>query len=613
MTAYRGLIKQEDIEEVRSRVDIVQIISRHFPLKKTGRLFLGLCPFHKERKPSFIVNPAMQLFHCFGCGAKGTVFNFVMRMNGMEFPEAVKFLADSVGYQLHYEELSPQEQEIFRKKTKLYELNEMAMEFYHRQLLSSEEGKPALEYLKGRNFSEETIKKFKIGYSPRKGDAFLQHAKKNDASEEDLLKIRLISRSERGERLYDYFRGRLIFPIWDEQSRVVGFGGRTMTDEIPKYLNTPETPLYHKSKLLYGLNFSRNEIISSGEVVLVEGYTDTMALFQNGIKNVAATMGTALSPDHFHLLGRFSRKLILLFDPDVAGKTATERGLSMMTEFYIAPEYKGLMDIIDRRGIDVYVAQLKEGKDPADFVEENGAEKLREKLEGSTPLIDFCLQQIATRYDLSQTPQKTKAIKEMLSSIINIPSPVAQESYLRKIADILEVSYESVFSELDRMKKLSRKEEMPEREERAPERLSPEQKLEKELLRFILQAGEGGIELVEKIDDQIFSFSPYRELFSVLKSKNLGNIYNDASIIIDELTGNELLDVFVELTTKELDNSSKIYGEELFKKCKILLLDREIAGLNKLLNQEKDEKKNKEIFKKILKLESEKKNLRKRK
>ncbi|MDI7252305.1 MAG: DNA primase, partial [Actinomycetota bacterium] len=287
-----GRIRDEDIERLREQVDIVEVISEYVQLKKAGRLFKGLCPFHDEKTPSFMVDPAKQLYHCFGCGEGGDVFTFLRKREGLGFREAVERLASRVGFTLHYQGGARESGGPDSRRARLYRINQWAAEVYHRVLLEGEEGEAARRYLKSRGIDEESVCIFGLGFAPPRWDFLYRQAMRRGFEVQDFLASGLGLRGEKG--VYDRFRGRVIFPIRDLQDRVVAFGGRTLGDEQPKYLNSPETPVYVKSRHLYALNLSRREIVKEGFAVLVEGYTDVILLWQHGIRNVAATLGTAL-------------------------------------------------------------------------------------------------------------------------------------------------------------------------------------------------------------------------------------------------------------------------------------------------------------------------------
>ncbi|MDC4224060.1 MAG: DNA primase [Candidatus Manganitrophus sp.] len=324
-------VSDQLVETIRDRSDLVSIVSEYLTLKKAGQNLTGLCPFHAEKTPSFSVNPSKQFFHCFGCGAGGDVFQFVMKIEGLAFPEALRRMAAKAGVALP-EAAEERESPARREAAQIYELNEAAASYFHRNLLERPEGAFCREYLKGRGITTETIKTFSIGFAPARRDDLLKHFGKQ-YSRSLLEKAGLISRREgvSGEEgLFDRFRNRVLFPIRNLQGRVVGFGGRVLDDSQPKYLNTPETAVFTKGKHLFALDQAKGAGIHS--LIIVEGYFDVVAAHQAGVPNVVGTMGTALTPDHLRLIRRISEKVVLIFDPDEAGARAALRTAPLLIE-----------------------------------------------------------------------------------------------------------------------------------------------------------------------------------------------------------------------------------------------------------------------------------------
>ena len=320
-------IPPEKIEEIRSSNDIVDVISQHVRLKKRGKNYVGLCPFHQEKTPSFTVSAEKQVYHCFGCGKGGNVFTFVMEIEKVSFTEAVRSLAEKVGITIRVTEADQQQES---ESEALYNVCRLAGLFFYNNLTKTEEGKVALEYFHGRGFSDETIRTFGLGYSLNSWDGLLSHAKAEGISREDLLKAGLIRTREDGSD-YDYFRSRAMFPIFSTSGRVLGFGARKLREDDPlgKYINSPETPIYNKSRVLFGLFHSKDAIRSEEHALMVEGYADLISLFQNGIQNVVASSGTALTEEQVQLISRYTKKLTLVYDADSAGSSATLRGMDI--------------------------------------------------------------------------------------------------------------------------------------------------------------------------------------------------------------------------------------------------------------------------------------------
>jgi DNA primase len=419
-------IPQHKIDEVRSASDVLDLVSGYVTLKKSGRNYFGLCPFHPEKTPSFSVNPDKQIFHCFGCGAGGNVFTFLMRHEGISFPEAVKFLAQRAGIRLEFEE---RDETVNKENETLYYTNEFAARFFQETLLSST-GKDALRYLNDRGFKMEDIQTFGLGYAPPGWDNLLNHAKKESIGAEQLVRAGLVIKKDDGS-YYDRFRDRVMFSIWNLSGRVVAFGGRKLReeDDSPKYLNSPETAVYEKGKLLYGLYQTRDEIRQQDCVIFVEGYTDLMSLAARGVKNVVATLGTALTEDHARLIRRYTKNVALMYDSDSAGSAATLRGA----------------DILLAGGLDVSVATLPAGHDPDSFARAVGADAVREHVAHAVDLFDFKLNQV-----LAQPPEKrTEGIRSLLDSLAKLVDSIKRSLLLQRVSEALQIQEKILWEELE--------------------------------------------------------------------------------------------------------------------------------------------------------------------
>ncbi len=478
-----GRIRDEDIERLREQADIVEVISEYVQLKKAGRLFKGLCPFHDEKTPSFMVDPAKQLYHCFGCGEGGDVFTFLRKREGLEFREAVERLAARVGFTLHYQGGARESGGPESRRERLYRINQWAAEVYQRVLTESEEGEAARSYLRSRGIDEESVRLFGLGYAPPRWDFLYRQAMRRGFEAQDFLASGLGLRGERG--IYDRFRGRVIFPIRDLQDRVVAFGGRTLGDEQPKYLNSPETPVYVKSRHLYALNLSRREVVREGFAVLVEGYTDAILLWQNGIRNVAATLGTALGQDHFRLLSRLTERVVLAFDADRAGVAASLRGLDLQKDF----------------NLDLRVAVLDEGADPADFLADRGAEEFRRRVEGSVPLVDFCLRKVLEEHDPSDTNARLRGVRRAVSLVADLGAEIDRERHIRAIADWAGSSYQAVQELYARARGRG---SGPSPAAEASILLPPQRRAERELIRLLLHQPFLVERALDEVDPSLF-------------------------------------------------------------------------------------------------------------
>ncbi|HQO76288.1 MAG TPA: DNA primase, partial [Candidatus Saccharicenans sp.] len=400
----------EITEKIKQVASIVEIASQYTTLKKRGKKWVGLCPFHSEKTPSFTVDEEKQLFHCFGCGVGGDLFSLVMEKENLTFPEAVRFLADR--YHLPWPE-SRQTSGQTRLEEKIFEINEKALAWFRHNLWETPEGQEALSYLKLRQFSEETIKKLRLGYAPNSWDS-LYNTFKTSYSPQDLEKAGLIIRSQKGGEFRDRFRGRIIFPIFTLTGRVVAFGGRTIFEAQPKYLNSPETQSFVKGSLLYGLNFSKEEIRKLGELVLVEGYADFASLYQAGIRNIAASMGTSLTPQQIAQARRYAAGIIINYDGDEAGIKAALRAVPLCLE----------------HGLRTRVLLLPEKLDPDGYLRKYGPDRYRQLIKKSYDGFHFLLRHYSRNVDLGIAEEKSRVARIIIDEIKRLPDPLVQSEYL---------------------------------------------------------------------------------------------------------------------------------------------------------------------------------------
>jgi DNA primase len=425
-------IPPEKIEEIRSAIDIVDVISQHVRLKKRGKSFTGLCPFHQEKTPSFTVSADKQVYHCFGCGRGGNVFTFVMEFEKVSFTEAVRSLAEKVGIVIAFAE---SDQEHQNEIESLYNVCRFAGLTFHNNLTKSDEGRTALEYFHQRGFTDETIRAFGLGYAMNSWDGFLNRAKEEGLKREDLLKAGLLRTREDGSD-YDYFRGRAIFPIFITTGRVVGFGARKLREDDPlgKYINSPETPIYNKSRILFGLFHSKDAVRSEDNALMVEGYADLISLYQAGIQNVVASSGTALTEEQVQLISRYTKKLTLVYDADSAGSNATLRG----------------MDIALAQDLDISIVELPEGEDPDSFVRKSGGKEFRRLLGESISFIDFKAKQFLRAGAFGTPEGKAQAVRSIVQSIAKMPDELKRNFYIKEVSAKYDV-YESIlYRELER-------------------------------------------------------------------------------------------------------------------------------------------------------------------
>ncbi len=412
-----GRISEEAIQEIRNRVDIVEVVSSYLPLKRSGGNHQGLCPFHQEKTPSFNVNEPRQIFHCFGCGVGGNVFTFLMRMEGLTFPEAVKRLGERVGIEVEETPDSPEENRRRERSEQFLKINDVACAFYHQILLDDPAGAQARHYLRQRGYDGETVRAFRLGFAPERWEALTEHLVAKGFGRDLLRDVGLVREGQKGRGDYDLFRNRLLFPIFDLQERVVAFGGRVLDDSLPKYINSPETTVYRKSGTLYGLCQARDAMRHSRDVLVVEGYFDQMALARAGFANAVATCGTALTNEHGRLLKRYVETVTLVFDEDAAGRQASFRA----------------MDVLLPEGLTVKMVSLPAGADPDSLLHDQGPEAFQATLDLARPVLEVFMEDRLAAGDGS-VEGRAKAAEEVLERLRKLPSDLQKDLYRKQLA-----------------------------------------------------------------------------------------------------------------------------------------------------------------------------------
>ena len=412
-----GQISEAKINEVREQTDIVELISQYVSLKRSGVNHMGLCPFHSEKSPSFSVNSARQFFHCFGCGVGGDVFSFLMQIEGLAFPDAVRRLAERIGIDLEERILSPEEEMRQQQRERLYRVNEVTAKYFHQLLMDHPAGDTARKYMKARGYGRKAAGEYQIGFALDSWDGLKKHLEEQGLAAADARTLGLIRPGKQGRGDYDLFRGRLIFPVYDLSGQIVAFAGRVLDDSKPKYINSPESPIYHKGRVLFGLYQARQAMRQSGEVLVVEGYFDQLALYRAGFPQVVATCGTALTADHTRILKRYVQRVILLFDQDAAGKQATFKAMTTLQE----------------EGLPAAVIELPGGDDPDSFIQREGAEAFRLRLEKSRSVMDLFIDDLLTEAG-SGIEQKARAAEKIVEQISGLSSELEQDLYLKELA-----------------------------------------------------------------------------------------------------------------------------------------------------------------------------------
>jgi DNA primase len=449
------------IEEIKARLDIVDIVSETVQLKRSGKNYTGFCPFHPNtRTPSFVVWPETGTWRCFGqCNEGGDIFKFVMKREGWDFPEALTHLAKKAGVQLRPQ--TPQEAVQKEEHARLRALLEETVAFYRHQLLHTENGKPALDYLRGRGLSDETIERFELGYAPGAWELALTHFFEKGYTQQDLLDVGLVSENDQGG-LYDRFRNRVTIPIRDDRGRIAGFGARALTpDDMPKYLNSPQTVLFDKSRILYGLDKARQSIRRQDQVVIVEGYLGVIVPHQAGFTNVVASMGTALTEQQLRILKRLTRRMILALDSDAAGMKATLRGLQVARtaldrQTDLTFDARGLLHSEGRLNADIRVTSLPPGQDPDNVVNE-APEKWEALIEAAQPIVSHVMNTLTAGQDINDPKVKTSVVAQVMPLIQDIPSAIERDTYVQQLARLLKVDERALLADRGRASRQSPK------------------------------------------------------------------------------------------------------------------------------------------------------------
>jgi DNA primase len=584
------------LQEIKEKNDIVSVISEYVTLKRTGRSLIGLCPFHSEKTPSFNVIQTKQFYYCFGCNAGGDVFSFIMKLEGLEFLAAARLLADRAG--IVWPESTGEPKADHGKQVELYKINQLAMAFFAQCLQRTESGKPALDYLKSRGLTMETCLKFSLGFAPAAWHSLTEVLRKKGASLELAESLGLVSFGEKG--YYDRFRDRIIFPITDPKGNVIGFGGRVFhssgatarSAEQPKYLNSPETPIFHKGHFLYGLSLAKEAIRRNQLAVITEGYLDVIQAHQGGFENTVASLGTALTKEQAKMIKRYAGEVILAYDADAAGQHATIRG----------------MEILQEAGLKVKVLSLPPGDDPDSYIKGKGAPEFKKQIDAALNLTDFKIGLVIKDYNLNTPDGKTQAVQSALPQIAELDSNIAREFYLRKLALEIGISETSVFAEFKEWVKKNQKKSVgldknpDNRYTKTIEKiadtvdsfnlneLSPFKRAifnaEKELLQSALQEYEKFERIKEELITEELSFKIWQDLFSELCNLS-GNII-DSEQILAVLSGPSREIAATLISEKKIkDQPGDLLGN--IKRLRKLQLEETIQQLTQQITTGKDE------------------------
>ena len=566
----------ELLDEIKSKNDIVDIVSQYVVLKRAGRNYMGLCPFHKEKSGSFCVSPDKQIFHCFGCGVGGNVFHFISKIENLNFKESVEMLANRAGVELPVSSNSAEDDKRERLKSRVYEVNKCAAEFYHENLYKPT-AKPGQEYVKKRHLDNKTLKAFKIGYSGRFNELYTE-LKSKGFTEEEILASCLVNKNPDG-KFIDRFRNRLMFPIFDTHERVIAFGGRVLDDSKPKYINSPEDIVYSKGRHLFAFNIARK--YNSKTIIMVEGYMDAVSLHQRGIHNAVASLGTALTEAQGRLLRRSCEKVIIGYDADGAGQAATLRGL----------------EILQNLGCDIRILQIEGAKDPDEFVVKYGPERFQMYVDKAISLVEFKVKMLKKSLDLDNVNDKIKFLNEVAKIVARVENSMEREVYVDKISLEYKVSKDAIYAEINKLLYAnSRTEQKLEKKVVPVKNVSIQQdeqpvdvktkRLESLVIYLLINYPDKSFERLKKlIDNNVIKIERNKAIINKLyeeHEKGNINIENILDLFEDEITVNYLSGIMS--SDFEITDEDKCIEDVLVTYRKELLLQRRNEILGKIDN-----------------------------
>lgn len=567
----------ELLDEIKSKNDIVDIVSQYVVLKRTGRNYMGLCPFHKEKSGSFCVSPDKQIFHCFGCGVGGNVFHFISKIENLNFKESVEMLANRAGVELPVSG-NFEDDKLAKLKSRVYEVNKCAAEFYHENLYKST-AKPGQEYVKKRHLDNKTLKAFKIGYSGRFNELYTE-LKSKGFTEEEILASCLVNKNPDG-KFIDRFRNRLMFPIFDTHERVIAFGGRVLDDSKPKYINSPEDIVYSKGRHLFAFNIARK--YNSKTIIMVEGYMDAVSLHQRGIHNAVASLGTALTEAQGRLLRRSCEKVIIGYDADGAGQAATLRGL----------------EILQNLGCDIRILQIEGAKDPDEFVVKYGPERFQMYVDKAISLVEFKVKMLKKSLDLDNVNDKIKFLNEVAKIVAKVENSMEREVYVDKISLEYKVSKDAIYAEINKLLYANSRTEQKLEKKVVPVKSvliqQDEQpvdvktkRLESLVIYLLINYPDKSFERLKKlIDNNVIKIERNKAIINKLyeeHEKGNINIENILDLFDDEITVNYLSGIMS--SDFEITDVDKCIEDVLVTYRKELLLQRRNEILGKIDNND---------------------------
>jgi DNA primase len=564
------------IDEVKQKLDIVQVVSDSVKLQKAGRNYKAPCPFHSEKNPSFFVFPEKQSWHCFGaCGSGGDIFSFIMKKEGVDFAQALRLLANKAGVPL-VNEITPKRQAQNKERDQLFEINETAAAYFHHILLHTSTAEAAKGYITRRGLSIETVKDFQIGYAPEGWDTLKQYLHGKGCTEAEMLNAGLLVERD-GKNNYDRFRNRLMFPIRDIQGKVTGFGGRALDDSLPKYLNSPQTLVFDKSSSLYGINRAKTAIKDKGQAVIVEGYMDVLAAHQYGYRNVVASMGTAMTDKQLTILKGLTRNLILALDADAAGEEAVSRSGEMIDKMLpVPPSFYGWVKYEDAYNAEVRIMVLPAGKDPDEVIIEDSSQ-WQELLTNAKPMVDFIFEKASKQFDLSSDTGKSLAVEKLLPLLYQMTDPIRQGHYTERLAQLLKIDFAVLGDALKKFKVNERKRKTY-KDLRSSTSVIPtfssSAPLEQYSLALLLQYPELKSDIA-KLSPEYFENTENRELFEKWRhSDNIDSLRNNLDSILQEY-----LDNLITRTFRSIITENESARHEIINECIIRLKERRLRTL----------------------------------
>jgi DNA primase len=549
------MIPEDKVREVAERLSIVEVVSEYVPLRRSGGNYLGICPFHAEKTPSFNVNPAREIFHCFGCGAGGNAFSFVMKIEGVSFPEAVKLLARKAGIEIEERQLTPSEKKSQDEYAQFLRINDLTTSYYRSVLMNGQEGEQARQYLANRSVESDISETYRLGFAPDRRDGLVKHLKNNGVELDNALKLGIVRKSDAG--WYDLFRNRLIFPIRDARGQVIAFAGRVLDAALPKYINSPESPLYHKSSVLFGLDMALPSVRTENSVIIVEGYFDHLALYRSGVQNVVATCGTSLTVTHAGLIKRHAERVYTLFDSDKAGKKATIRSMELFLE----------------QRIPAYVISLPAGDDPDSFLSKHSTDSFIEQRDKARPIFDFFVRSLLQETPPSSVNNKVKVINELAPSFKKIGNTAERSLYEKEICRLLDIRAHEFRKQLGGLPS-AKMHEAPVHTENIP----VSDRSQEMLLALMGNFHEARETIREQGVDTLFE-GDYLNLAEIILTETAGMDSPDWSSLLGRLEKQELRD----LLSRLLFATSQLEGMDwriAFDECKQVRFKKQLSFKN---------------------------------